>query len=187
VRADVGERARSSAQPFVHAPVVVVGTKEPVLQIGAVQEAQRSGLPAPYALASLAHRRVVPVDERHPGQEPRVGCDVDEPPRAPGVQCERLLADHVLARGQRRFGQREVKVVGRADVDDVDVRVPHQLLGRFEGPIGPELCCRRLGAFGRRSGDAYQPGSCETSRPGVDCTDEPCSCDRRLEGHRGGT
>jgi hypothetical protein len=61
----------------------------------------------------------------------------------------------VLARGQRRFGQREVKVVGRADVDDVDIRIPHQLLGRLEGSIGPELCRRRLGAFRRRGGDTY--------------------------------
>ena len=185
VRADVGERPRRSAQPFVHAPVVVVRTKEPVLQIGAVQQPQRSDLPASDALPSLAHRRVVAVDERHAGLEPRVGCGVYELLGAPGVQRERLLADHVLARGQRRFGQREVKVVGRADVDDVDVRVPHQLLGRLEGPIGPELCCRRPGAFGRRGGDAHEPRSCETGRPGVDYTDEPCSCDRRLEGHEG--
>ena len=68
--ADVGERTRGAAEPLVHAPVVVLRAQEPVLQIGAVQKAQRPGLPAADALACLAHRRVVAVDERHRGLEP---------------------------------------------------------------------------------------------------------------------
>ena len=147
VRADICERARGAAEPLVHTPVVVVRAQEPVLQIAAVQQAHRAGLPARDALARLAHRRVVPVDERNRRLESRVGRGVDEPLRARGVERQRLLADHVFACGQRSLGEREVKMVRRADVDDVDVRVAHHLLGRVESPIRAERLGRGLGGF----------------------------------------
>src|SRR3712207_7761786 len=47
----------------LHAPVVVLGAEQPVLQVGAVQQPQRARLPRPDALARLAHGGVVAVDE----------------------------------------------------------------------------------------------------------------------------
>ena len=137
-----------AAQPLVHAPVVVVGAQQPVLQIGAVQQAHRAGLPAGDALARLAHRRVVAVDERNRGLDgPTSAAASTSSLRLCGVERERLLADHVLAGGQRGLGERQVKVVRRADVHDVDVRVAHELLGGVERPIRAELGGRRLGGF----------------------------------------
>ncbi len=181
VRADVGERARGAAQLLVHAPVGVVGAQKPVLEVRAVQQAKRTGLPARDALARLAHRRVVAVDERHGRLPSRLRRDVDEPLRSGGVERERLLADHVLPRCQRSLGERQVKVVRRADVDDVDVRIADQLFGRCEVPLGAELGGRRLSRLRRRGGDADQPCSRESSRPGVHLADEPGSCNRRAE------
>ena len=40
VRSDVGERARGAAEALVDAPVRVVGAQQPVLEIGAVDQAQ---------------------------------------------------------------------------------------------------------------------------------------------------
>ena len=71
-------------------------------------------------LARLANGRVVAVDERNRGLEARSRRGLDELPRAGGVERQGLLADDVLAGGQRRLGKREMEVVRRADVDDVD-------------------------------------------------------------------
>ncbi len=181
VRADVCERARRTAELLVHAPVGVPGAQEPVLQVRAVQQAQRTGLPARDALARLTHRRVVAVDERHGRVAPRLRRDVDEPLRAGGVECQRLLADHVLPLRQRGLGERQVKVVRRADVDNVDVRIADELFGRREVPLSAELGRRRASRLRRRGGDADQPCSRESSRPCVHLADEPGSCDRRAE------
>ena len=44
----------------------------------------------------------------------------DEPARFGGVQGQRLLAHHVLARRQDCRGLRDVEVVGRGDMNNVD-------------------------------------------------------------------
>ena len=41
--ADVRERARGTAQARIDAPVAVLGREQPVLEVGAVQEADRPG------------------------------------------------------------------------------------------------------------------------------------------------
>ena len=63
MRADVGKGARRATEALVDAPVVVLGTKQPVLEVGPVQQVQGSCLPAPHALARLAHRGVEAVHE----------------------------------------------------------------------------------------------------------------------------
>jgi hypothetical protein len=44
----------------------------------------------------------------------------------------------VLAGGQRGLGERQVQMVGRADVHDVDVRSFDELLRRGERALGSE-------------------------------------------------
>ena len=78
VRADVGERARGAAERRVDAPVVVLGVGQPVLQVGAVDEPDRAGGAGAHAVAGLADRRVVAVDERDGGGGAGRGGRVDE-------------------------------------------------------------------------------------------------------------
>ena len=110
-----------------------------------MEKANRSGLPAPNALAGLAHRRVVAVDERNAGKQSRFGGEVQEVSRATRVGCQRLFADDVLACRQSCLGERNVQVVRRADVHDVDVRVTHEVLSGVESPVGTELGGRSPG------------------------------------------
>ena len=65
VRADVGERARGAAALRVDAPVVVLGRRQPVLQVAAVDEAHGADPARGDARPGLEHHRVVAVDERH--------------------------------------------------------------------------------------------------------------------------
>jgi hypothetical protein len=139
VRADVRERTRRAAELVVDAPVRVVGSQEPVLQIRAVQQMDRAGPSCSHALARLADGRIEAVDERDARVEARLRRELGEPLGAGEVGGERLLAHDVLARLERRLGERQVEVVGGADVDDVDVGVADELLGRVERARGAEL------------------------------------------------
>ena len=92
---------------------------------------------------------------------------------AVAVECDRLLADHVLAGRQGSGGERDVQVVGRADVDDVHVGRRDQLLGGLERPVRPQGLGRALCAPGRGGGDPDEARSREPGGPCVDGTDEP--------------
>ena len=72
---------------LVHAPVVVLAgaAASPGGRCRAGGAPRRLG-PAAIAPARLAHRRVVPVDERHARPEPGVGGEVDQALRAGGVE-----------------------------------------------------------------------------------------------------
>ena len=56
---------------LVDAPVVVARAQQPVLEVAAVDQADRAGDAGADALARLAHRGVVAVDERHGGRRAR--------------------------------------------------------------------------------------------------------------------
>ncbi len=105
VRPDVGERARRAAELGVDAPVVVVGAKQPVLEVGAVDEVDGAALAARDALARLAHGRVVAVGERDGGADRLAGGQLAEPLGVGDRGRERLLADDVLARRERELGR----------------------------------------------------------------------------------
>jgi hypothetical protein len=55
---------------------------------------------------------------------------VHHPPRGFHRQRQRFLAQHVLASRRRRQHLRLVPLVGRADIDRVDVRIGQQLINR---------------------------------------------------------
>jgi len=142
-----------------------------------VQQPERARRPAAHALARLADGGVVAVGEGNGGEPARLLGELDDPPRGRGVERERLLADDVLAGGQGGLGERDVQVVGRADVHDVDLVRGGERLGRGIGPVGAELCRGGLGALRRGGGDADEVGPRQARGAGVDGTDEPGSCD----------
>ena len=130
-------------------------------------------LPCADARPRFADGRVVAVDERHGGLRFGGRRRVDEALRLARVHRQRLLADHVLARGERGFGERRVKVVRRADVDHVHLVGVDQRLSGLEAALGAE---RRRGlrrTLGRRGGDADQTSPGQPGRASVHGADEP--------------
>ena len=110
VRADVGEGARRAAELLVDAPVVVLRTQQPVLQVAAVDQPQRAGRAGAHALARLAHGRVVAVDERD-GRDP---ARARRPRRsAPGRRRRRARSASRRSRACRRPAP--PRRAGRAD------------------------------------------------------------------------
>ncbi len=74
VRADVGEGTGWPSEGRVDAPIVVLLRRQPVLQIGAVDEPQRAETGC-YPRADLANQRVEAVHEGHRGDDARAfGC-----------------------------------------------------------------------------------------------------------------
>ena len=178
VRADVGERARGAARRGVDAPVAVLGIEQPVLQIGAVDEAHRPGVAAAHALARLADRGIEAIDERHRRDDVGRRGLAGQRLGARAVGGQGLLADDVAARGQRRRGQRAMQVVRRADVDDVDVAGLDHLLGA-RGPLGPQVGGRLGRAFRRRRRDGHDARAGQPRGASMDRADHPRADDAR--------
>jgi hypothetical protein len=160
VRADVGERTGRAAQLGVDAPVRVAGAEQPVLEVGPVQQVERAGLAAADALPRFANGRVVAIDERYACKQTGARRGVHESFRSRDVR-QRLLAHDVLAGCEGSLGEWVVKVVGRADVHDVDVRIANQLLGRVERARRAELLRRRGGGVRGRGRDAGELDACQ--------------------------
>ena len=147
-----------------------------------MHEMHEPGLTRADALARLADGGIEAVHEGNRGLAVgRRGCG-HQLLSARGVHRERLLADHVLAGGERGCCKRLVKVVGRADVDDVELRVLDQLLGGGGRAIRLEREGCRLGALGRGGGDRDDAGAGEAGGAGVDGADEagPGDSDSKL-------
>jgi hypothetical protein len=177
VRADVRERPRSAAEIGLDAPVVVLRAQQPVLQVGAVDQADRAALPGAHALARLAHRGVVAVDERDGGDLARIGGRVRDGLRGERVHRDRLLEDHVLAGGQGGFGERHVQMIGRADVDDIDVVGGDHFLGVVVGALGSERRLRAASGLRRRRRDPHERSPRKPGGARMYGTDEPGPCD----------
>ena len=124
------------------------------------------------ARAGLQGHRVVAVHERDRGHAPRGGGRVGEAGGLLRVERERLLADDVLAGGERGLGERSMQVVRRAQVDDVHLRRLHELLGGLVRARGAQLdrgLARALRARRAHAGD-LRPG--DPCGPRVDRADE---------------
>jgi hypothetical protein len=172
VRADVGEGPRRTGQRRVDAPVVVVLGGQPVLQVAAVDQAQRPDPAGGHPGPGLAHERVEAVDERHGGHDAGGLGRGLQLAGGGAVDGQRLLAHDVLAGGQRRPRQRRVQVVGRADVDHVDVVGHRQRIGVVARPLGAQPLGGGLGAGTGRGGDRHEPGARPAGGVGVDRADE---------------
>ena len=83
----------------------------------------------------------------------------------------------MLARGERRLGERDVKMVRRADVDDVHVRRLDEFLGRSERALGAERGRGAACMLRRRRGNTDEAGACEPGGARMNGTDEPGPCD----------
>ena len=105
------------------------------------------------------------------------------PAASPEIECHRLLADDVLARRDRRLGERHMQVVRRADVDDVDPVGGDQLLGALVAALGAELAPGGGGALGAGGGDAGELRPRDPRRPRVDAADEAGPDDARRAAH----
>ena len=133
MRADVGEGARRAAELASTRQLSSSGARaSPGGRCRGRRRTARSPARAPAraprAPSGSSGRRTA----RRPGGSPRRRAP--RAARAPRVERQRLLADDVLAGGERGCGERHVQVVGRADVDDVDVRVGDERLGRRRTP-----------------------------------------------------
>jgi hypothetical protein len=158
VGSEVPGRPRARQRPLQAPGGGRVGIAQPILQVS------HSDVPD---LAELAGGDQI-AGEPDGGDEPVVErAHVGDPGRldtAPGVEGlvgvapQRLLADHVLAglRGRdRRLG---VQVVGPAVVDQVDLRVGHQLPPIEHRPLEPETLSGGLRPRGITTADRQQPG-----------------------------
>src|SRR5665648_666900 len=169
---DVAEGARGATEGRVDAPVLVLGCREPVLEVRAVDEVDRTARAARDARPRLPDCRVVPVDERHGRDHAGRACQLDELGGVSPARRERLLADDVLPGTERHPDQRRVQVVRRADVHDIDIGRGHELLGGRGAPGGPQLVCRVLDVDRRRVRDRGQRPAGRVHRSCVDLADE---------------
>ena len=142
-----------------------------------MDQPHRAGGALADARPRLAHGRVVAIDERHGGLPVGGVRCVDQFLRLARVHGERLLADHVLARGEGGLGERRVQVIRRADVNDVDVVGFDQRLAGLEAALGAERRCGLRRAFRRRGGHADQAPARQLGRASVHRSDEPRSHD----------
>ena len=88
--------------------------------------------------------------------------------KAVGVNPRELAGE--IAAGLR---ERDVEMVGRADVHDVDVGGLDQPLGGVVGELGPEGIGRAPAVRGSGRGDPDKARTCEPGGPRMDGTDEP--------------
>jgi hypothetical protein len=157
---------------LLDAPVVVTGLGQPVLEVGAVEQAKRAGAAVPEALPCLSHHRVVAVDEGNGVAEAGRRRQVHQVPRARVIERQGLLADHVLAGFERGACKRHVQVVRSADVDDVHIGRLDERLGGVEGALPVEAAERGAGTVRRGGCDPRHAPAREERGPGVDRSDE---------------
>jgi hypothetical protein len=145
--ADVAERAGSGQLPAQPPDERELRIDDPVLQVHRPHVPDLAEPPVGDERAQERRGRDPPVVEpahRPDPVGPGLGRGGRHLPRLVGGVGERLLAQHVLAGGQRGQGDLGVAVTGRTDVDDVDVVALDEL-----APVGrPALPAELLGGLG---------------------------------------
>ena len=112
--------------------------------------------------------------------------------RLGGVQCQRLLHQHVLARLERQPGAGEVRGVRGGDVDDVDVRVGDELLVAAVGASMPKPAAkaaergRGRGSPPRRPAGAVWRCTEPTNRSAIQPVPDDAPAQRRRRHRIGG-
>ena len=120
-----------------------------------MQQAQRADGAVPHHSLRLANHGVAAVGEGDGPMEPALGSQRLQAAGIGQVERQGFLDHDVLALQQRALREVHVAVVGRADVDHVDVGIAEDLLGiggcvRDAQRRRPHLCPLRVGA--------HQPG-----------------------------
>ena len=121
VHPNVSEGAGCATEFGINPPVGDLPPGQPVLQVGAVQQPQPTGLVAADPVPCFAHRRVVPVNERDGMHRTRCGGLIDQSGCTVRVDRQRFLADDGLAGGEAAWASSAWVAFGRADVHDVDI------------------------------------------------------------------
>jgi hypothetical protein len=181
VRADVGERTQLAAFLRQQPPVVVGVVEQPVLEVAAVDVDDPPELTLGDHCPQRLQRRVEPqvvVDGKHPLGRLHRG---HQSRRLLAGHRQRLLADDMLARRQRRERMLRVQPVGRGDMNDVDLGMRDQLLV-LEAADGIRDAEPRGGGLGVRVGvadgdhlDAQPLESFDVNRTDEPGADDPCA------------
>ena len=112
----------------------------------------------------LADQRIVAIDEGNGGDKCRAARLLGEKLRICDSSRQRLLADDVLAAGQRGGREIAVRTIGSADMDDVDVGGIDELQRVTGCALGPENLGADRGSFRRRAGDGDDVGARRADR-----------------------
>ena len=132
-----------------------------VAELGQREAHRRADLPdgpEVVAVGDGAHafgQRVIAVVESLDDGDARCGGSIGDLPRLGGVGRERLFAQHMLARGDRRQGPFGVQPIGERVVDGVDLRVGDEVGIRRQHPCDAVLVGVALGAFGVTGRDGH--------------------------------
>ena len=142
MRTDVTDHTQRPADGRVEAPIPVGVLGQPVLQVVPGDQPYGSDGPGTHARRCVLAERVEAVDEADGVDQAEFGCGTAEFVGLRRCQCERLLADDVLAGLQRRHHLLVMEVVRAAYVHGVYAVVVEHLVEAFVGRRQPRRCAR---------------------------------------------
>ncbi len=151
VRTDVTQRGTVATLSRIGTPGVDIWITHPVLQIKAVDEADGSCFAASNHAARLLYERISAIVE---GNGMRYFCGqgcISKGLAFRRVEREWLVGDDMLAGSKYGERDRQVQVIRRGVVNDVDVRIGDQRVIVAVGPIHFVFTCLFLGRLLRRS------------------------------------
>ena len=178
MRPDVADGTQRPALVGLEAPVPIGVMEEPVLEVVAGHEPDVAELSVGHHLAHVLVERVeadVEVDCVDEAARPRL---VDEAGGFIGGQGERLLADDVLAGGENGRCLRNVEMIRRCDVHDVDGGVRQDVVERSVGVADAQPCRTCRAPLRRAAEDAAHVDADPAELLDVDGPDEPGPDDR---------
>ena len=181
VRPDVADRTQGAAAFRLEAPVPVALEQQPVLEVAAGHEPDVADLAARDDIVGVLVERVVADVEVGRVDQTGRGGRLDQLARLRRRHRQRLLAHDVAARREDRQGLRQVQVVRRGDVDDLDARVVEQVVERVVGARDAEDRGPCRATFRGAAEDAVDPDADAPERLDVDGADEPRADDGRAD------
>ncbi len=150
MRADVTHRRAPAPLVRFEAPRKISWFEQPILEVAAVDEMNRTDLVCGNHRARLLHERVATIVEGHSMDHSGVLGTLPQLPSVLGGRSKRLVRDHVLAARQRRLNDGNMKIVGGRIVHDMHKWVGHKRFKtavRLRDTEGLRLLLgRRLGA-----------------------------------------
>ena len=150
---------RAAGEVGAHDPVVVV---EPLPHVGQHRARLTERAPSASSWRTTSKRGRKRVHMASMQNTPAAGRGLPDAPRLPGVEPDRLLDEHVLAGRDGEQRVRQVQVVRRRDVDDVDLGVGDERLvgGVRRGRRPNASAARRAALGGRATRRPARPGGC---------------------------
>ena len=140
--ADVGEAGRCACAQRVRAPnrllvpFSVDWPRQPVLNVGGMNNPNVADVAACDHFAGLPHHRISGVIKRDREDKPLGASEVDQFLRLRHRRRERLVADHVDAGLEKRLGDGVMEMVGRDDHHCLDAVRPRRLARGHFAEVG---------------------------------------------------